>query len=236
MTLKEIFFLQGRNMLGTLKKGYVNPDEWAQLAFITWIAHTALLPISLLIGATFKTLFDVLTRSKMPVDLDKATDNVDKLQEQELNALVETISQYNAKSNSSRDALEKLQQADLHEKATFTKAHQAQEKILMKKRKEANLEEIKSTLGALADKAIIEPKSDLTAEDKFFLTEHDREHKKLCADVKIKTQKEIIKEFLTDSKNEGKKLHQLICHSLFSPKEEKVEQVTVLSIETPTYQ
>lgn len=122
MNTRYFFSLWARNAGGVLKGGLVPIYQFSFVAPFIWIPHLVLLPLTLTLGAGFKTLFDCLTRKFTPeVEVKSRLETISKMSDSEINGLVEIVREYNdAKSHSSKEIQSSLNNLVQNEKRKTT--------------------------------------------------------------------------------------------------------------------
>ena len=221
--------------LFTLSFGKVDKYTAESLAFedfflsifslFIWIVHTALLPITIPIISLVKTLVDFFTRESLPVEqVSQFNSKFEAINNEELGILVPSILKYHAHSHSSARLLEELRKTWDEADDAYSQGNEAKQKSLGSARIAVNMElakkEHSSLLNTESFKLKIIPSTQLTKEDLANLATYKSQNRTHCLQQRDPQLRSLIKNYVADEKNEGKKLQQLIVHSVFAPKKE----------------
>lgn len=197
------------------------------------LIHLIFLPITVIFGALFKTIIDALTRKKMPEDqLAQSGEKIISLKEDDLSQLISTISKYSPKSNSSKSIIDQLRQIESDEARQLQESHKQMEGTLMSKKRAIILADGKRKTAFLDNDpdftVVIYPKFTLNQDDKIALAEYDKQCKAERTKEKMATQKQLINQYVTSERNEGKKLQHIILQHLFSINPKDSQQNTAM--------
>lgn len=222
--------LFGRNAKTLIIKGYKlsSPEMNGgtnYMAPLIFVGHTLLLPYTLILGAGIKTIIDLATRKEIPQDkIKNLSDTIDNTPSDKMDEKISEILNYKAKSNSSQKILKELSELDKSTKTTIENEIKDKKQEIHQTRKNANLKEaekihpkIKEKLGELTkntsiffnyevdDKFIPEDTEEFTKSSQQITDEHN--------ETKAATQKGLLKAFLSDVGNTGKKLQHEIMRA-----------------------
>jgi hypothetical protein len=239
MSLLSFAKLYARNALGVLKAGPDFIDKHINLlsefgglfALLTIAVHIILLPLTLTFFAAFKTLFDVVTRSPLPIqDMAKLQKTVSELDDDGMTRLNRAIHCYEGMSNSSQklpNELDKSSKVMLDKITNYSELvrnelmiQQAQYNANQTKTEEASVKnncavpdgfevvkvasrQVKGNISPLIEDQVIQNTSSFVG---------------ACKTDKLLKQKTTILDFLAADKNAGKRMQHVIFNHFFQPK------------------
>lgn len=196
---------------------------------ITTLIFTALLPVTSLL-ALIKPVFDFFSRQAPPEEqMNQFNAKYDALDEKSRLELFSNIFAYesHAQSHSSQALIKFMRQ--VHEDYTnaLNRGRVLEETRLTQKRKETNTALAQKELPSLPVsnnyKIVIEPSGILTSEDKDALQSYVKNNIKHCNQQCIDRFGYLVKEYVSNERNEGKKLQQIIFNSIFAEKKRPLE-------------
>jgi hypothetical protein len=202
-----------KNVRGVFFGGYKLADPLAgennhYLAPFAFLLHTALLPITLTLGAGIKTLVDIATRNT-PVSsnqISQTSERIKQLDENEINDLAQVITQYHPSSVSSKRLRKTVKEMDVQEailKKIFLNGKYAEYKAKKEKEFEAQLND-SSTLVKYTLKDI----------DVKNIKEIESKNINKITTSKTELIRNSIQRYLISPGNNGKKLHCLLMSSI----------------------
>jgi hypothetical protein len=196
---------------------------------ISALIFTALLPVTSLL-ALIKPLFDFFSRQAPPEEqMNQFNAKYDALDDESRFELFRNIIAYepHAQSNSSQALINLMRQVDEDYSNALNRGRVLEETRLTQKRKETNTALAQKELPSLPVsnnyKIVIEPSGLLTLEDKVALLKYVIENNKHCSQQCIDRYGYLVKEYVSNERNEGKKLQQIIFNSIFAEKKKPLE-------------
>ena len=239
MTILEILRLQGRNMAGFWDNAFISQEtirgmgDAGGFPLIMNLIILLLMPIMILIFPLFKTIFDVFTRKEIPKEaLNVLIAKIDTLDEQNTEQLVAEISNYKGKSNSTKALLTDLENKPNEIRDTILKTVRRdvdihKEKLLdtnVSNIAEANKEavqELTRLVTALKQEGLfassnIDVGRVLVAGDQAVLDflKITGEKEANIPGEKVKIVKSLLRTYLEDNKNNGKKMEHVILDAV----------------------
>ncbi len=187
------------------------------------VLHTILLPITLPLFSLLQTMVDFFSRKSLPEDeISQFNEKYDAMDDRSKIKLADDLIDclYDTSSDSSRKLITELYEVN----GEFNKAIKAGSEneliSLTRKRKFENLEKGKEAHPELPSNSSyalqIVPSDALTPEDLKALGKYQNENRAHCLSQTIAKQATLLKAYVADERNEGKKTQHLIVNSVFS--------------------
>jgi len=192
-------------------KPYQFQDDPLSLYGLIWVIHTALLPVTLTIGAGTKTIVDMATRHPLSEkDMDNLINAIPTLSEEQFDELISIILQYTPRSDTSKKLIEDLKQACDDEAEVVSQ-------LTGKLKNDLKNEKVQAIISKLSPKEIVY--ADITASKNYSFTQAEladihvtvlRKTEEEFEVTRRKTQLAAITDYLKSSKNVGKKMGRVI--------------------------
>lgn len=212
MSPKQMLFLYGRNARGVFFGGFKLFAGTEYLAPLAWLVHLLLLPLTMTFGAFIKTCIDILSRKEIPsesmIQLDKKIDDLDN---EHIEPLITKMSNYHAKSKSSKKLNKTLKELSTNAKDTIHVA--TAEKKWALQIDQLKSEKYPDPLKVYIKKHIFELELDEKHQEDFNV--YIIENTQNCTTQKFDKQKKEIKTYLEAEKNKGKKMQHIIYNHFF---------------------
>jgi len=207
--------LYWRNVKGVFLGGFVDSVRFSYAAPIIWIAHLALLPLTLTFGAGIKSIVDYFSRFSSFVTAEAIKNKqqaISKMDSIDLSLLTTKLLQYEAQSNSSKKLLEQLNQLP-NERRRVIKAGYDECKYNLA------LDQLGKDAEKKFQPAYIK-NLELDSPHQEKLDAYDKANKAHLSTQRQDESKRLITEYIGAEHNNGKKVFQIIF-GLFNPLDEK---------------
>lgn len=168
-----------------------------------FVLHTALLPVTLTVGAGLKTLIDLATRNKplLDQDIENSTRIIDNSEPDQLEKIVDVITSSNPSSVSSKQILYTMNELKKQDKLQKQQYLQKMEKNFADEKARSLAQDLKSA------GSNIKISYSLTPEDKIAVKRLQSEKLDEISKSNMALMKDSIKKYFTSPDNNGKKLH-----------------------------
>jgi hypothetical protein len=176
-----------------------------------FVLHTALLPVTLTVGAGLKTLIDLATRNKpfSDQDIENSSRIIDNSQPDQLDTIANVITSSNPSSVSSKQILHTINELKKQDECQKKQYLEKMEKNFADEKAKFLTQDLKSAGSS------IRVSYELTAEDKLVVARQQSEKLAEISKSNMALMKDSIKKYFTSPDNNGKKLH-LALHTQLS--------------------
>jgi len=220
MGIKYFFSLYWRNVKGSFTKPYNFALRLHKAGGVIIIGHTALLPVTLTLGAMTKTLIDFFTRKAISTNvLSERKNQINNLNQEKIEKLIQEVLLYKAMSNSSKRLQNEFRKLPGDMTQEQQEHHEAKKYALA-------VEQLGVPEGTSAE--TIYQKDyictlQLNEEQQNKLTHFDNEDNKILAEKSLIKKKQIITDYMSSENNNGKKMLQTIV-GFFTQSNEQINE------------